>query len=98
MLAITVEGKTLLLDFATDLHQPKNIFHYINGPINSILKSIGNSLNSQFPKKHTHPKTRYKQILQYELTFMFVKFLLEQYGNESFQINENNKKLHKAKK
>ena len=101
ILAITNEGKTLLLDFATDvhpnLHQPKNIFQSINGLVNSILKSIGNSLNTQFPRNHTHPKTRCKQILQYELTFMFVKFLLEQYKNESFQRNKTTKNYTKQK-
>ena len=57
ILAITDEGRTLLLDFATDahpdLHLPKNIFHYITGPVNLILKAIGNTLNNQFPK-NTH--------------------------------------------
>ena len=44
ILAITEEGKILLNDFATvghsDLFHPKNIFHYISGPVNNILKGF----------------------------------------------------------
>ena len=44
ILAITEEGKILLNNFATlghsDLFHPKNIFHYISGLVNNILKGF----------------------------------------------------------
>ena len=97
ILAITEQGKTLLLDFATDantdLHQPKNIFQYISGPVNLILKAWTASFKTSLHTTPNHIKIRSKQIVQYELTYMFTKFLLEQYENQDLTINENTKTL-----
>ena len=83
ILVITEEGKTLLLDFATDantdLHQPKNIFQYITGPVNLILKGWTTVFKTTMHSKPSHIKTKTKQILQYELTYMFMKFFLQQF-------------------
>ena len=100
ILGITEEGKTLLQDFATgsntELHNAKSIFHYITGPVNIILKGFKTFEMKKLKSRASNFRTRLKQILQHDLTYMFVTFLLNYYGQEEYEKNPNTEHITNA--
>ena len=92
ILGVSTESIYLVRDFA----QTKNkefcrtsfLFNYIIGPVNRVLNQFRENTQGNQKGMGGHIRTRMQQLLQFDLTAMIIRFLINQYADDTYAFHK----------